>query len=134
MIWMRSLFPAILLLVTGCASAESLLSPLYVPVPIKVFDAAAYDADVAMCAAAGLAWKPQFSLGSALGKTIDGATSNTSMIPISPLVPAYGAAGGALGAASDGLDLMSGQHNRVYKHCLTDALRLDGAAIVADPD
>lgn len=131
---MRSLIPAGLLLATGCAPFSNFLTPPYVPIPIKIFDASVYAADVALCQAAGTDFKPQFSFGSALAKTVDGATANTSMIPISPLVPAYGAAGGAAGALSDGLDVMSAQHRNVYRNCLRDFVRRDGSAIVVDPD
>jgi hypothetical protein len=120
-------------LLAGCAPIADVLAPPYVPVPIHIYDQAQYEADKAECAAAGVAFVPQFSFGSALSQTVDGATSNTSLIPVSPLVPAYGAAGGAIRAASDGLDVMSGQHASVYRNCLSDELRNDKSAIVADP-
>jgi hypothetical protein len=129
----RSLLLAFLLLGTGCAPFSDLLVAPYVPIPIKVFDVATYEADVTLCRVAGANFKPQFSFGSALAKTMDGATSNASMIPVSPLVPAYGAAGAAASALGDGLDVASGQHRAVFKNCLKDFVHRDGSAIVADP-
>ena len=117
----------------ACAPITDMLAPPYSPVPIRVYDATQYASDVTECQAAGASYKPQFSLGGALTKTVDGATENTSLIPVSPLVPAYGAAGGALGAASDGLDLASRQHANVFRNCLFSELFHDHAAVVADP-
>jgi len=71
--------------------------------------------------------------GLAVARTVTGATSNTSLIPISTLVPVYGAAGGALGAASDGFDVMSGTHSAVFRNCLHDETLIDHSAVVADP-
>jgi hypothetical protein len=120
-------------LLCGCTQITDMLAPPYVPQPIHVYDQVAYEADVAECSAAGASFKPRFSIGSALARTVTGATSNTSLIPISPLVPVYGAAGGALGAASDGFDVMSGQHAFVFQNCLRDEVRRDRSAIIADP-
>lgn len=128
----KKLLLALPLFLCGCAPFTDMLAPPYVPEPIHVFDQAQYDADVAECRAAGAAYKPHFSVGTAIAKTVDGATSNTSLIPLSPLVPAYGAAGGVLGAASDGLDVMSGQHANVFRNCLRDSVRRDRSAIIAD--
>lgn len=130
---MRKLIWLLPLLLGGCATFTDALAPPYVPVAIHIYDQAQYDADAQECLLAGANWKPQFSFGSAIAKTVDGATANTSLIPISPLVPAWGAAGGALGAASDGLDLMSRQHANVFRNCLRDETRRDRSAIVADP-
>lgn len=130
---MKTLLLALPLL-TGCTSITDMLAPPYVPVPIHIYAQAQYDADVSECKAAGVAFVPRFSLGSALSKTVDGATSNTSLIPVSPLVPVYGAAGGAIRATSDGLDVMSAQHSAVFRHCLQDEIRNDKSAIVADPE
>lgn len=124
---------ALPLFLCACAPLTAMLAPPYVPEPIHVYDQAAYEADVAECQAAGTAFKPRFSIGSAVARTVTGATSNTSLIPISPLVPVYGAAGGALGAASDGFDVMSGTHAFVFQNCLRDEVRRDRSAIVADP-
>lgn len=131
---MRKLLLPLPLLLAGCAPFTDMLAPSYVPKPLHIFDQAQYEADLGECRAAGIAFKPQFSVASALSQTVHGATSNTSMIPISPLVPVYGAAGGALGAASDGLDVMSAQHQNVFKHCLRDETRRDGSAIIANPE
>lgn len=125
---------ALLVFLTGCAPVTDMLAPPYEPQPIRIFDKAQYQADVAECRIAGIAFKPQFSLGSAIAKTVGGATSNTSLIPVSPLVPVFGAAGGAVSATSDGLDVMSKQHSNVFKHCVMEITRRDGAAIVANPD
>lgn len=130
---MRQLLLALPLLAGGCGAISDAIAPAYVAQPIKVFDQAKYQADVALCSAAGAAWKPQSSLGSAISKTIDGATSNTSLIPLSPLVPLYGAAGGAIGAAGDGLDLASRSHGNVTKNCLLEITHRDGSALLADP-
>lgn len=130
---MRKLLAALPLLLGGCASITDVMAPAYVPQPIRVYDASQYQADVAECRAAGIAYKPSFSIGTVLARSVQGATSNTSLIPVSPLVPAYGAAGAALGATSDGLDVMSGQHSAVFRNCLHDELRRDGSAVLVDP-
>lgn len=130
---MRKMMMAIPFLLSGCASLTDMLAPPYLPEPIHVYDADQFAADVLECKTAGANYKPHVSLGSALAMTVEGATSNTSLIPISPLVPVYGAAGGALGAASDGFDVMSGQHSAVYRNCLRDEVRRDRSAIVVDP-
>jgi hypothetical protein len=117
----------------GCDTLTGILEPPYLPEPIRIYDKVQYADDVVECQAAGVAYKPHFSIGAALNKTVNGATANTSLIPISPLVPVYGAAGGLAGAASDGFDVMSAQHNNVYRNCLRDEVRRDGSAIIADP-
>lgn len=124
---------AISLCLCGCASITDMLAPPYVPQPIHIYDQVSYEADRVECSAAGASFKPRFSIGSAVARTVTGATSNTSLIPISPLVPVYGAAGGALGAASDGFDVMSGAHAAVYRNCLHDETLIDHAAVLADP-
>lgn len=131
---MRQLLLALPLVLCGCGNIQDLIVTPYVPQPIHIYDQAQYDADVAECRAAGVAFQPRFSIGGALAKTVRGATSNTSLIPVSPLVPVYGAAGGAVGAASDGLDLMSAQHRNVFRNCLHDETRRDGSAIIANPN
>ncbi len=121
------------LLLSGCAGLTDVLAPPYMPEPIHVYDQAQYDADVAECRLAGANYKPQFHLGTVVAKTMDGATSNSSLIPVSPWVPVAGAAGSALSATTDGLDVMSGQHANVFRNCLRDETRRDRSAIVADP-
>lgn len=130
---MRNLMLAVPLCLCGCAQITDMIAPPYVPQPIHIYDKVAYEADVAECQAAGATFKPHFSIGSAVARTVTGATSNTSLIPISPLVPVYGAAGGALGAASDGFDVMSGTHSAVFRNCLHDETLIDHSAVVADP-
>lgn len=130
---MRMLLMLLPVLLSGCAPITDMLAPPYEPVAIRIYSQAQYEADVVECRQAGTAFKPNFSLGGALAQTVKGATSNTSLIPISPLVPIYGAAGGAVGAASDGFDVMSAQHQNVFRNCLLDAVRMDKSAIVADP-
>lgn len=130
---MRLLSLALLFCLGGCATLTDTLAPPYEPQPIRVFDQAQYDADDALCKAVGTAFVPKFSIGGAVTQTITGATSNTSLIAISPLVPLYGAAGGAARAASDGLDLASRQHANVYRNCLADFTRMDRSAVIADP-
>lgn len=117
----------------GCASLTDMLAPPYVPVPIHVYDKDQFGKDLDECKLAGKDWVPTFSIGALATKTVDGATSNTSLIPISPLVPLYGGAGGAASAAADGLDVMSGQHANVFRNCLHAELLHDHAAVVADP-
>jgi hypothetical protein len=122
------------LFLCGCGAIADAFAPPYFPEPIRIFDQPRYDSDLAMCRAAGISYKPHLSFDRALSKTVAGAADNSSMIPVSPLVPVFGAAGGAASAAADGFDVMSRQHANVFKHCLQDALRLDGAAIIANPD
>ena len=129
---MKHAILALCLVLGGCTGLQAVIAPPYVPEPIHIYDQAQYAADVLECSAAGANFKPQFSLRTIITKSVQGATSNTSMIPLSPLVPAYGAAGGALGAASDGLDVMSGQHAAVYQNCLRDELHNDHAAVLVD--
>ena len=130
---MRKLMLALPFFLGGCGDLETALNPPYAPEPIHIFDAAGYQADLKECQAAGAAYKPHMSIAGVVSKTVDGATANTSLIPVSPLVPLYGAAGGAVGAASDGFDVMSGQHANVYRNCLRDETRRDHSAILADP-
>ncbi len=122
---------------SGCAAQlaglEAVLAPPYVPVALHVYDEAQYDADNAECGKAGAKWKPTFDVGDAINSTVTGATSNTSLIPVSPLVPAYGAAGGLAKATADGLDFASSQHANVYRNCLHDETQIDRSAVVADP-
>lgn len=127
---MRFLLLLPLLLLSACA----VLAPDYTPVPLKIFDQAQYQADDKFCQAAGNGWVPAVSLRGAIFETVNGATSNTSMIPLSPLVPVFGAAGGAVHAASDGLNIGSTQKANVYRNCLDDFTRRDGSAIIAKPD
>lgn len=117
----------------ACAPVTDILAPAYEPQTIRVFDKSQYDADNVECKTAALAFVPKFSFGGAITQTVTGATANTSLIPISPLVPLYGAAGGAVRAASDGLDLASRQHANIYRNCLHDFTSRDRSAIVADP-
>lgn len=130
---MRLLYLALPFCLSGCASLTDMLAPPYEPQAIHIFDHAQYDADILECQVAGASFKPHFSIGGAITQTVAGATSDTSLIPLSPLVPLYGAAGGAARAASDGLDLASRQHANVYRNCLADFTRLDKSAVVADP-
>lgn len=122
-----------LVILGACAPLATALNPPYMPAPIHIYDQTQYDSDNKECAQAGADWKPHFSFGAVAAKTISGATSNSSLIPISPLVPAYGAAGAALSATTSGLDVMSVEHANVYRNCLRDATRRDRSAIVADP-
>lgn len=130
----RLIVLAALVYLGGCAQMADYLAPPYVPAPIHIYNSKQYAADVAECEAAGNNWTPSFSVGSAASSTVDGATSNTSLIPITPLVMAYGAAGGAAKAAADGLDVASGQHANVFRNCLHDETQIDGSAVVADPN
>ena len=130
---MRPIIFAAALALSGCGVITNALAPDYEPVPIRVYLPSQYASDVAECSAAGKSYTPKFSLGGALAKTIDGATSNSSMIPLSPLVPAYGAAGGAAKAASDGFDVASETHANVYRNCLHDETQIDKSAVLADP-
>lgn len=118
------------LLLCGCAS----LSPVYVPSTIHIYDTARYEADRDECLTAGKDYVSKFDFSSAFVDTVTGATSNTSMIPISPLVPVYGAAGGLARSLADGADIMSQTHFNVARHCLTDELAIDHAAIIARPE
>lgn len=129
----RKLRLALPLLLGACAPMTDWIAPSYVPVPIHVYDQVRYSNDVVECRAAGQSYQPDFALGTIVTRTVDGATSNTSLIPVSPLVPAFGAAGGAAGALGDGLDLASRQHANVFRNCLFEETRRDGAAILADP-
>lgn len=129
----KLLLLALPLVLCGCGAIKDAVAPAYEPVPIRIYDQVQYDADVAECRAAGIAFKPRFSFGHVVSQTVSGATSNTSLIPVSPLVPVWGAAGGAIRSTSDGLDVMSGQHQNVFRNCLRDLTRRNGSAIVADP-
>ena len=122
------------LVLSGCADLTAVLAPPYVPKPIHVYKPAQFAADDAECAKAGVDYVPKFSLGNVATATVNGATSNTSMIPISPYVPLAGAAGGALQASADGLDVMSGQHANVYRNCLHDETLIDGSAVLVNPN
>lgn len=119
---------------SGCAAITDALAPPYNPLPIRVYDNVQFAADITECKLAGKNWVPQFSFRSFASKTVDGATSNTSLIPIDPLIPLYGAAGGAASAASDGLDFASGQHANVYRNCLHDETLIDRSAVIANPN
>lgn len=130
---MRLLSLALLFCLGGCGSITEMLAPPYVPEPIHIYDADQFAADLLECKTAGANYMPHVSLGSALAKTVEGATSNTSLIPISPLVPVYGAAGGALGAASDSFDVMSRTHGNVFRNCLHDTTQIDHSAVLANP-
>lgn len=120
-------------LLTGCGAIADMAAPAYEPETIRIYDQAQYQADVNECRAAGAAYKPHFSLGGAVTRTLDGASSNSSLIPLSPLVPAYGAAGGAAAAVNDGLDLASRAHANVFRNCLHDETARDRSAVIADP-
>lgn len=122
------------LLFSGCAPIAALVNPAYIPQPIHVYDQATYDADVAECLTAGANYKPSLSVGSVASSTFSGATSNLSLVPFSPAVPAYGALGGAAGSVSGGLDIMSRSHRNVAKNCLERMTGWDHSAIVANPD
>lgn len=124
---------ALPVLLGGCADISTALNPPYVPEPIHVYSEAQYEADNRECAKAGGDYKPKFSFGTVASKAFDGATADTSLIPVTPMVMAYGAAGGAASAASDGLDIMSGQHANVYRNCLHDETQIDRSAVIANP-
>lgn len=63
---MRTLLLVLPVFLTGCAPMLAMLAPPYVPQPIHVYGQSAYAADLAECQAAGAAFKPQFSIGSAV--------------------------------------------------------------------
>lgn len=130
---MRLLLAALPLILVSCAPFTDALTPAYMPAPIRIADSARYQADVAECQAAGMAYQPPDSLRGAIVETVRGATANSSMIPLSPLVPVYGALGGAVGAVNDGFDLASRQHANVFRNCLIEETRRDGSAVLADP-
>lgn len=130
---MRLLLLALPLTLCGCGAITDALTPAYVPETIRIYDQARYQADLAECSAAGRAYKPKPSLRGTIVETIGGATSNSSMIPISPWVPVFGAAGGAISSANDGIDFASRQHANVFRNCLKDETAHDGSAILADP-
>lgn len=130
---MRVLLLALPLLLSSCVSIADALAPPYIPEPIHVYNQAVFDADVLECRQAGANFKPRFSFGSVATAAVRGATSNTSLIPISPYVPVWGAAGGAAGATADGLDVMSGQHANVFRNCLHDATQIDHSAVLVNP-
>ena len=128
---MKAIILILPLFLCGCADLSAIIAPTYVPVAIHVYDAGQYAADQAECRIAGANWKPKLALGAIATKTIDGATANASLIPISPLVPVAGAAGGALG---DGLNVSSASHNNVFRHCLYDETQIDHSAVIARPE
>lgn len=117
--------PAALCL-AGCAS--------YVPQPIEIADQAAYTADVNSCTNAAANYKPQLDIGNIGAATITGAASNASNAVINPLVPAIGAAAGAVSSTANAFDVIGQAKRNVAKHCLQEKLHRDRAAIVADPD
>ena len=129
----RALALFVLFALGGCADLTAALAPPYVPEPIRVYKPEEYAIDDAECAKAGANYVPKFSIGSVLTATVDGGTSNSSMIPLSPWVPVAGAAGGALRASADGLDVMSGEHANVYRNCLHDETLIDGSAVLVNP-
>jgi len=132
---MKKIMAAIAALaLSGCADLTAALAPPYVPKPIHVYKPVQFAADDAECAKAGATYVPKFSIGSVATATVDGATSNSSMIPLSPWVPVAGAAGGALRSSADGLDVMSGQHANVYRNCLHDETLIDGSAVLVNPN
>lgn len=124
---------ALPLFVSGCADMANVLTPAYVPEPIHTYDKTQYDLDLAECMAAGKAYQPHFHFGTVIKSTIEGATSNSSLIPINPMVPVAGAAGAAVSSTADGLDVLSGQHANVFRHCLTDETSWDHSAVLANP-
>jgi hypothetical protein len=130
---MRSLLLALPLCLGGCTTLTDALAPPYVPEPIHIYDQMSFASDVIECRKAGANYKPHFSFGNVATAAIRGASSDTSLVPLSPLVPVYGAAGGAAGAAADGLDVMSGSHANVYRHCLHDETLIDHSAVLANP-
>ena len=130
---MRKLLLLLPFFLPGCAAITDLLAPAYTPQPIHIYSPAQYAADELECKTAGANFKPQASIGTLITKTVDGATSNTSLIPISPMVPFYGAAGGLAQGGSDALDVASGQHANVFRNCLHDETLIDHSAVLADP-
>lgn len=121
------------LLLSSCTAVTNVIAPPYTPQPIRVYDQVQYTIDRAECDAAGQAWVPTFSIGELLSRTVDGAVSSSSMVPINPLVVPAGAAGGVVSSASDGFDIASGQHVNVFRNCLHDETQIDKSAVVADP-
>lgn len=120
-------------LLSGCAAITDALAPPYVPVPIHVYDMAAFEADVLECRQAGANYKPHFSFGTVATAAVRGATADSSLVPLYPPVLAWGAAGGAAGATADGLDVMSGSHAAVFKNCLHDETQIDHSAVLINP-
>lgn len=120
-------------LLSGCEAITDALAPPYVPVPIHVYDMAAFEADVLECRQAGANYKPHFSFGAVASSAVKGATSDSSLVPLYPPVLAWGAAGGAAGATADGLDIMSGSHANVFRNCLHTETLIDHSAVLVDP-
>ena len=125
--WIKTVL--ISLLLSGC----TVFKPDYSVVTIRVNNRAVYALDLDECKTAGMNYHPDFSVASSVSKTVSGATSNTSLIPVSPLTPVYGAAGGVLSSVNDGFDIASSQHRNVFLNCLSDETMFDHSAILAKP-
>ena len=130
---MRSLSLALLFFLPGCAIIQTTLNPVYIPQPIHVYNAPQYLADVKDCLQAGKKYVNGIFVGSIATGTVEGATNNLSLAPISPLGPAYGALGGAVGAVSRGLNIASNNQLAVARNCLIEMTNRDRSAIIADP-
>lgn len=125
---------AALMLITGCAPIAKIIAPPYIAQPIRVYKPDQYALDLTECMKAGDDYQPSFNSGSTATATVKGATSNSSLIPISPLVPAYGAAGALLQSLMDSLDVASGSHANVARNCLHDETMIDGSAVLVNPN
>lgn len=117
----------------GCTELRADLNPVYVPQPIHIYDQTRYAADVKDCLQAGENYVSGIFAGSIATGTVEGATNNLSLAPLSPLGPAYGALGGAVGAISRGLNIVSNNQLAVSRNCLIAETTRDGSALIADP-
>lgn len=122
------------ILVAGCGTLTDVATPVYSPVAIHIYAPSQYEADVRECLefAAGK-FKPSMNIGTVASKTFDGATSNSSLWALNPLVPAYGAAGALAGTLADGLYGLGGSRFTVAKNCVHDETQIDKSAVVANP-
>jgi hypothetical protein len=126
---MRLTVLALALCLAGCVAR-------YEPITLEIHDSTQYAADLKFCQAAGAAYTPKASAADIAQATFEGGAGSISYAPINPLIPALGALGGTARAASNasGFDLTGQAKTNVARHCLTDKLSFDHAAIIARPE
>lgn len=131
----RKLLLAVLLAVSLPLSSCASMKIDYVPQTLgDPANAKQFADDVAFCYAAARAWTPQPVAGDIAQATADGGAGMISYVPINPLVPALGAAGGAITSAGQGFDVTGHAFRNVEKHCIRERASKDGSALVANPD
>ncbi len=116
-------------LLVACIPLEN-----FKPLVIDVTDQSALDRDSRQCLQVAEGYKPGLDVGQIASATAQGASGNLANAVINPLVPAFGAAGGAATATLQGFGLLDASQKRVLLRCLEHRGMKSGAYNLVDPN